>query len=97
LETLSVRVDRHCENALKVAEFLEQHADVPAVHYPGLPNHPSHDIAKAQMTGFGGMLSFEVKGNQDDFVKRLKLIKVAISLGSVETTVSSPLKTSHSK
>uniref|UniRef100_UPI0040495895 trans-sulfuration enzyme family protein n=1 Tax=Fulvivirga sp. TaxID=1931237 RepID=UPI0040495895 len=97
MKTLALRVKQQNENAQKVAEFLEQHPDVPAVYYPGLPKHPSHDIAKSQMTGFGGMLSFEVKGDQDAFVKKLKLIKVAISLGSVESTVSSPLKTSHSK
>lgn len=99
LKTLSVRVDRQNENALRVAEFLESHPLVASVFYPGLPSHPKHELAKTQMSGFGGMLSFELKSTDrvETFISALKMISVAISLGGVETTLSEPVRTSHSK
>ena len=88
LRTLSLRVQRHNENAMALAQFLEGHHAVKAVHYPGLKSHPQHELACRQMSGFGGMLSFEVKGGMeaaDRFLDRLQLASRATSLGSVET------------
>ena len=98
LKTIVLRVKQQNENAMAIAKFLEAEPRINAVYYPGLKNHPNHTIAKKQMPGgFGGMLSFEVKTNPDKFVKNLKLIKRAISLGGVESTITSPVKTSHAK
>ena len=98
LKTIVLRVRQQNLNALTIAQYLKTDGRISRVYYPGLPDHPDHAIAKAQMTGgFGGMMSFEVKGNADLFMNRLKLIKRAISLGGVESTVTSPVKTSHSK
>jgi len=96
LKTLDVRVQRINKNALAIAEFLVLHPGVKKVNYPGLPEHPGHEIAKRQMSGFGGMLSFEL-AHQDsiDFQKKLSLIKPSMSLGGVESIVSSPAHTSH--
>lgn len=98
LKTIVLRVRQQNHNAMAIATYLHRDNRINKVYYPGLPDHPGHSIAKAQMTGgFGGMLSFEVKDNADLFMSRLKLIKRAISLGGVESTVTSPVKTSHSK
>lgn len=98
LKTIYLRVKQQNKNALAIAEFLEKESKVAAVYYPGLKTHTSYTIAKRQMPGgFGGMLSFEVKGDPDKFIKKLKLIKRAISLGGVESTITSPVKTSHAK
>ncbi len=97
--TLAVRMQRHNENGMKVAEFLEGHKKVNAVHYPGLPSHPNHELAKKMMSGFSGMLSFEVKGRRKEankFLRGLKLLLAAPSLGGVETLISIPAETSHS-
>ncbi len=97
--TLAVRMERHNENGLRVAEFLENHKKVNAVYYPGLPSHPNHELAKRMMSGFSGMLSFEVKGRRKEankFLKELKLLLAAPSLGGVETLISIPAETSHS-
>ncbi|MEO1053208.1 MAG: PLP-dependent aspartate aminotransferase family protein [Bacteroidota bacterium] len=97
LKTLSLRVRQQNENALAIAQFLEDHPNVDRVYYPGLASHPDHELAKEQMNGFTGMFSFEPKGNADDLVKNLKLVSSAMSLGGVETTICSPTQTSHSK
>ncbi len=97
LKTLEIRVSRQNENALAIAKFLESHAMVNAVYYPGLPSHPDHNLAKSQMSGFGGMLSFEVNTDPDQFVKKLKWISPAMSLGGVESTITCPAQTSHAK
>ncbi|CUS76927.1 cystathionine gamma-lyase [Candidatus Kryptonium thompsonii] len=100
LKTLELRVKKQNENALKIAEFLSNHKAVRKVLYPGLPSHPDHDIAKRQMKGFGGMLSFEIDGNLEHakkFCDSLKIALNATSLGSVETLVSIPVLTSHIK
>lgn len=98
LKTIVLRVEKQNENALAIARYLESEPRVAKVFYPGLKNHPGHAIAKKQMPGgFGGMLSFEVKTNPDKFTKRLHYIKRAISLGGVESTITSPVKTSHAK
>lgn len=98
LKTIVLRVRQQNENALKIATWLKNRPKVTAVYYPGLADHPGHKIAKAQMPGgFGGMLAFEVAGDAVAFINRLKLIKRAISLGGVESTICVPAKTSHIK
>jgi len=96
LKTIHLRVERSNDNAMELAHFLETHQAIKQVNYPGLPGHPAHALAAKQMTGFGGILSFEVK-DQDGlaFQKRLKLIKPTMSLGGLESICCSPAHTSH--
>ncbi|QXP52669.1 PLP-dependent transferase [Cellulophaga sp. HaHa_2_95] len=98
IKTMGLRVRAQNENAQKMAEYLYQNKSIQAVYYPGLPSHPDHELAKSQMRGFGGMLSFELKDGIDSytFQQALKLIKSSMSLAGVESTVLSPTKTSHS-
>ncbi len=98
IKTLDVRMERHNRNALELAAFLNSHPKVKRVFYPGLPSSPFHATAKKQMSGFGGMLSFEIDGNRDTmnrFIKELKMIKLIPSLGGVETTILIPAFSSH--
>ena len=97
LKTLSVRVERQNENAMSVAKFLQQNEAISNVFYPGLPDHPGHDIAVKQMSGFGGMMSFELMGDgcPKNFLKDLQIVTPAMSLGGVESTVTMPVHTSH--
>ena len=97
MKTMGIRVRAQNENAMAMAQFLEQHEDIQAVYYPGLPNHQGHELAKKQMHGFGGMLSFELKSylNSSKFQKALTLIKPSMSLAGVESTLLSPTQTSH--
>ncbi len=98
LRTLPVRIRQHNENAMAVARAMEQHPKVTKVHYPGLPSFEGHDLAKQQMTGFGGMLSIEVAGGQQAAEKvadSLNIFLLATSLGGVESLVSQPSATSH--
>ncbi len=97
IKTLSVRVKKHNKNAMIVASFLEHHPMVKKVYYPGLKSHPNHKIAKKQMKGFGGMLSFDLVEtlNPKIFQKKLKLIKPSLSLAGVESTILQPAETSH--
>ena len=98
MKTLAVRVARQNDNALRVAEFLEQHAKVRRVHYPFLHSHPQHALAKAQMSAGGGMVTFEVEGSGEDarrVSEALRLFTLAPSLGGVESLVSIPVLTSH--
>lgn len=98
LKTLELRVARQNRNAQAVAEFLAAHPRVEAVYYPGLPDHPGHDIARRQMSGYGGMLAFSVAGDFDavrELIARLRLAHCAASLGSVGTLVGPPAPTSH--
>ena len=99
IKTLSLRVNKQNENALKVAEYLSNHEKVNAVHYPGLKTHPDYELSSKQMKGFGGMLSFELSNLEEAvlFTRKIKLIKSAMSLGGVESTICSPSLTSHSK
>ena len=101
MKTLHLRVQQQNRNAQRVAEFLAQHPAVRAVHYPGLPDHPGHAVAREQMSGFGGMLSFvpQVSGLSEAvaLMRRLRLITPALSLGGVESLICSPAQTSHSK
>jgi cystathionine gamma-synthase len=98
MKTLELRVERHNANAQKIAEFLEGHAAVEAVFYPGLPSNPGHKIAQLQMRGFGGVLSFQLRGGSEAvrrFLPRLRFAHRAASLGSVGTLVGPPSTTSH--
>ena len=100
LKTLAIRVRQQTENAFKIAKFLDDQSVFGKVNYPGLPDHPGHLIARDQMNGFGAMLSFELSDpdlSVDDFMKKLKLIKPAVSLGGIETTICDPARTSHVK
>lgn len=93
LRTLALRIRQHNENAMALAEFLENHAAVKVVHYPGLKSHPQHELARRQMCGFGGMLSFELKGGYeaaDRFLSRSQLASRAASLGGVESLAVHP-------
>jgi cystathionine beta-lyase len=97
MKTLGIRVKEQNKNALKLANYLEKHEAVSKVYYPGLKSHEDYELAKSQMSGFGGMLSFELKDeyNVSKFFKSLKLIKPSMSLAGVESTVLSPTQTSH--
>lgn len=98
MKTLEVRVRRQCETALKVARYLEKHPKVARVHYPGLPSHPDHKLAKRQMKGFGAMMAFDLKGGLSAarrFCDRTRLFLLAASLGGVESLVVLPIYSSH--
>lgn len=97
MKTLALRVKAQNRNAKRMAKFLLKHDDIKCVHYPGLKSHPQYDLAKSQMKGFGGMLSFELNDGLDalQFLKELTLIKPAMSLGGIESTMVSPYLTSH--
>ena len=99
IKTLPIRVRAQNENALMIAKFLDKNSKVEKVNYPGLKSHPNYDLAKSQMIGFGGMLSFVLKNESkaDLFSKNLKIIKTVGSLGGIESTITCPAKTSHSK
>ena len=98
LKTMAIRVKAQNENAMQMATYLSQNTNVDNVYYPGLKGHPGHEVAKSQMTGFGGMLSFELNPEIDAslFFKELKLIKPSMSLAGIESTMLSPTQTSHS-
>ena len=98
IKTLAVRMDRHCENAMKIANVLESHAKVDRVIYPGLESHAGHAIAREQMRGFGGMISFELKGGVEAanaFASKTKVFTLAESLGGVESLVEVPPSMTH--
>jgi O-succinylhomoserine sulfhydrylase len=100
LETLSVRVDRHCENALKVAQFLEKESNVKLVKYPFLKSHPQYEIAKKQMKLGGNVIAFEVKGGIEkgrEFLNALKMCSLSANLGDTRTIATHPASTTHSK
>jgi cystathionine gamma-synthase/cystathionine gamma-lyase len=98
IKTLAVRMREHETNALFLAQFLENHSQVERIYYPGLSSHEQHQLAKAQMSGFGGMISLELKGGfeaVERFVSRVKLFLLAESLGGVESLVCYPVKMTH--
>ena len=98
LKTLHLRMKRHEENAMLLAEFLESHPIVEKVNYPGLASHPQAKVARRQMSGWGGMLSFEVEGGVEagrKLMNSLKLCSLAVSLGSVDTLVEHPASMTH--
>jgi O-succinylhomoserine sulfhydrylase len=100
LETLAVRVDRHCENALKLAEYLEGNAEINWVKYPFLKSHPKYEIAKKQMKAGGCVVAFEVKGGLEagrEFFDSIKLLSLSANLGDSRTIVTHPASTTHSK
>jgi len=99
MKTLSYRMDAHCANAQRVAEYLEQHDQISRVIYPGLPSHPQYDLAARQMKGPGGMVSFEVVGGHDAAVQvidHVKMIVIAVSLGDIESLIQHPASMTHS-
>ncbi|KKK38380.1 methionine gamma-lyase [Mesobacillus campisalis] len=98
LKTLHVRMDRHCENAEKLAAYLKAHHAVQSVYFPGNPGHPDYSIAKKQMRRPGGLISFTIKGTKENaqaFMDKLKLIKIAVSLGDAETLIQHPATMTH--
>lgn len=99
IKTLHIRMQRHCENALKIAQWLEAHPKVSKVHYPGLPSHTGHALASRQMKDFGGMLSFELRGDSYEeamhVMENLHLFSLAESLGGVESLCSHPASMTH--
>ncbi len=100
LETLAVRMDRHSENALKLATWLEQHPKVELVKYPFLPSHPKYDVAKKQMKAGGGIVTFIVKGGIEKgrvFLNNLQLVSITANLGDTRTIATHPASTTHSK
>lgn len=99
LKTLAIRMDRHCANAMKVAEFLESHPAVEKVYYPGLKSFPQYELAKKQMKLPGGMVAFELKGGLEEGIKvmdNVKLCKLAVSLGDAESLIEHPASMTHS-
>lgn len=99
IKTLHIRMERHCENGRKIAEFLKDHPKVEKIYWPGLPSHANHDVAKAQMKDFGGMISFTLKGDSKEEAFRImesfKFFSLAESLGGVESMVNHPATMTH--
>lgn len=99
IKTLHLRVQRHCENGEKIAHFLKDHPKIDKVYWPGFEMHPNHDVAKSQMRGFGGMISFTLKGNNIDdalaVVKKVNIFALAESLGGVESLIGHPATMTH--
>lgn len=98
LKTLAIRMERHCQNALELANWLEKHPKISRVYYPGLISHPQHQLAKQQMSSFGGMISVEVKGNLQETIKvleRCQIFALAESLGGVESLIEHPAMMTH--
>ncbi|HEU4335328.1 MAG TPA: PLP-dependent transferase, partial [Candidatus Eisenbacteria bacterium] len=99
LKTLPVRMERHSENAMQIAQFLNFHPKVARVWYPGLRTHPQHEIAARQMGGFGGMLAFELKGGRAagaTLLNAVELMTLAVSLGDCDTLIEHPASMTHS-
>lgn len=97
-KTLALRIERHCQNAMIVAKHLLAHPEVAKVHYPGLPTHAGHDVAKGQMSGFGGMISFELKGDIERakrMISSCEIFSLAESLGGVESLIGHPASMTH--
>lgn len=97
-KTLALRIERHCQNAMIVAKHLLAHPEVAKVHYPGLPTHPGYELAKAQMSGFGGMISIELKGDMERakrMISSCRIFALAESLGGVESLIGHPASMTH--
>jgi len=100
LETLAVRMQAHSANALALAQWLEKQPAVDSVYYPGLKSHPQHDLAKRQQRGFGGLLSFEVKGGREAawrVIDNTRLISITANLGDTKSTITHPATTTHGR
>ena len=98
LKTLAVRMERHCENALAIAKYFESHKEIAEVIYPGLTNHPQHDLASKQMKGFGGIISMNIKGGLEkskSFLEQTEIFALAESLGGVESLIEHPALMTH--
>jgi cystathionine gamma-lyase len=98
LKTLHVRMERHAQNAMEIARFLEKHPKVEKVIYPGLETHPQYAIARKQMSGFGGMITFFIRGGLDEartFLEKVKVFSLAESLGGVESLIEHPAIMTH--
>jgi methionine-gamma-lyase len=99
LKTFEVRMQRHCENALAIARYLEGHAKVERVYYPGLESHPDYALAQRQMSSGGGMIAFELKGGLQGgitLMEHLRLSTLAVSLGNIDSLISHPASMTHS-
>ena len=101
IKTLHLRMERHCQNGRKIAEFLKQHSAVEKIYWPGFEDHPNHTVAKKQMKDFGGMISFTTKNASKETTFRLassfKVFSLAESLGGVESLVNHPATMTHAK
>jgi O-succinylhomoserine sulfhydrylase len=100
LETLKLRMKAHCDNALTLATFLEQHPAVARVYYPGLSSHPQHELAKRQQSGYGGIVSFELKGGKEQawqVVDNTRIISITANLGDAKSTITHPATTTHGR
>jgi len=100
LETLKLRMNAHSAAALELAEWLEQQPTVEKVYYPGLPSHPQHELAKTQQSGFGGLLSFELKGGKEEgwrLIDATKMLSITANLGDAKTTITHPATTTHGR
>ncbi|HEY9202004.1 MAG TPA: O-succinylhomoserine sulfhydrylase [Gammaproteobacteria bacterium] len=100
LETLNIRMQAHSQNALQLAQWLEQQPQVARVYYPGLPSHPQHELAKTQQSGFGGLLSFELKGGKDAgwaLIDATQICSITANLGDTKTTITHPATTTHGR
>jgi cystathionine gamma-synthase len=98
IKTLAVRMERHCDNAERIADYLSHHPKVTAVHYPGLPEHPGHEVAAKQMRAAGGMVSFRLAGGEAaalEVCKRTRVFTLAESLGGVESLIEHPGRMTH--
>ncbi len=100
LETLSIRMKAHCDNAFALAKWLQEQESVERVHYPGLPTHDQHELAKRQQTHFGGVVSFELKGGQEqawNLIDSTEILSITANLGDVKTTITHPATTTHGR
>ncbi len=100
LETLSIRMRAHSDNALRLAEALERHPAVERVYYPGLPSHPQHDLARRQQSGFGGIVSFVVRGGREAawrLIDTTRVFSITANLGDTKSTITHPATTTHSR
>jgi O-succinylhomoserine sulfhydrylase len=100
LETLSLRMERHCSNALQLAQWLDAHPAVEHVYYPGLESHPQHELARQQQTGFGGIVSFIVKGGKDAawrVIDATQMLSITANLGDAKSTITHPATTTHGR
>lgn len=98
LKTLHIRMERHAENAMKVAEFLESRPEIKWVRYPGLQSHPQHELARRQMSGYSGMLSFGIRGGIEAgrrLMDNVRLCSLAVSLGATDTLIQHPASMTH--
>ena len=100
LETLDIRMRAHCENAQRIAEWLQEQAGIKQVHYPGLASHPQHELARSQQSGYGGIVSFEVEGGREaawSLINRTEIFSITANLGDTKSTITHPASTTHHK